>query len=66
LYVGRHLAKSRLAWRRMVRVVRVKRKPVAPAGETSGIEVTGAIDLSFEERWRMLAPVEWASTTGRH
>jgi hypothetical protein len=79
-YAGRGLAKSRLAWRQVVRVVRVKHRPAAPAAEKSSIEFTGAvdpsfrafdpsfhaIDPSFEERWRTLAPVDWASTTVRH
>ena len=84
-YAGRGLAKSRLAWRRVVRVV--KRRPAAPAAENGAIEFTGAVnpsfravdpsfraftpsfravDPSFEERWRTLAPVDWASTTIRH
>ena len=65
-YAGRHhVAKSRLAWRRVARTPSLKRKPVVPAAEIGTIEITGSVDPAFETRWQTLAPVVWARAEAR-
>ena len=60
-YAGRHhIDKSQLAWRHVASVLPPKRES-EPSAEIGSAEITGSIDPSFEARWEMLAPVEWAS-----
>jgi hypothetical protein len=66
-YAGRHsIAKSQLAWQRVTGAAApLKLKPVVLGPQIGGIEFTGSIDQGFEERWQMLAPVDWARAGAR-
>ena len=65
-YAGRHsIAKSQLVWARETRAAQPKLKPVVLGPQMGGIDFTGSINQSFEERWQMLAPVDWAGAGAR-